>query len=210
MRISSKTISLVAGSLFVVGLAAGINAGCGSSSSSSDAQGLCNQACDKEISCNPNAAAIGLTKATCMSECMKASNTTSCPNASAIAADFQTCLNMSDCTAFQACVEEVPECTSAGNGGSSGTQTGGSSGTGTGGAGGHTTTSTGAAGSGGTADCSVCDKAGACCTAFGAGTDCSSISASMCNAAGGQSANIAAECQALLQAGATANIAACK
>ncbi|HVY38692.1 MAG TPA: hypothetical protein VHM31_12175 [Polyangia bacterium] len=197
----------MAGSLFVVGLAAGTNAGCGSSSSS-DAEGLCNQACDKEISCNPNAAAIGLTKATCMSECMKANNTSSCPNASAIAADFQACLKMSDCTAFQACVEEVPDCTSGGTGGSSGTHTGGTSGTGTGGAGGRGTT-TGAAGSGGTADCTVCDKATACCTAVGGGAACSSYSAATCSASGA-AATYASACQQFLTAAAASGNAACQ
>lgn len=212
MRISTKTISLMAGSLFVVGLAAGTNVGCGSSS---DNVSLCNQTCEKEISCLGDAAAtFGLTKASCMSECMKANNSSTCTNASTIASDFQACLKMSDCTDFDNCIQAVPECTGAANGGSSGTHTGGSSGTGSGAAGGHATGgTTGAAGNGGTADCSVCSKASACCAAEAAlsgqsAASCSALSVAKCNA--GDTTSTAANCQTIVQAGAALSLPACQ
>lgn len=208
MRISSKTISLVAGSLFLVGLAAGMNAGCGSSS---DNVSVCNQVCDKEVTCLGDAGAqFGITKSECMTQCAQANNTTSCPNASTIAADLQACLKQSDCTAFQACIEAAPDCTSSGTGGSAGTHTGGASGTGAGNAGGHATGgTTGAAGSGGAADCSVCDKASACCTAAGGGAACASYSAATCNSSGA-AASYASACQQFLTAAAGSGNAACQ
>jgi hypothetical protein len=229
MRISTKTISLMAGSLFAIGLGAGMNAGCGSSSSS-DYAGTCIQACDKEISCAGDAAAsIGLTPSSCMTECMQLNNPTTCSNRSTIASDFQACLKMSDCTAFQACIAGVPDCTGGATGGSSGTHTGGSSGThtggasgtGTGGVGGHaaggvaghvgdaTGGTTGGAGNGGTADCSICDKATACCTAVGGGAACANYSAANCNASGA-AATYASVCQSFLSSAVASGNAACQ
>ncbi|MFL5304730.1 MAG: hypothetical protein ACJ8F1_05930 [Polyangia bacterium] len=211
MRISTKTISLMAGSLFVVGLAAGTNTGCGSSSSSPNLTGICNQYCAK---CN-GASADLTTAALCANCAAFSSSMSSCSNQSAITQAAQACANMSTCTASESCFEtDIPDC--QGGGGSSGSATGGTGGaqTGaTGGAGGHTTTTTGAAGNGGTADCSVCAKAAACCTAEAAltnqpATSCSMFSVAMCNA--GSTTSTAQNCQTIVQGGAALSLPACQ
>ena len=164
MRISTKTLSLLAGSLFVVGLMAGTNVGCGSSSSAPSFSQLCMQGCQK---CGADAGATYLQL--CNSSCTSmAASMAHCTNESAIANAAKTCLDTSTCDALPGCIQsQVPAC--EGGGGSSGTATGGHTGA-TGGAGGHATGATGgttgAAGSGVTADCSVCDKANTCCMFF--------------------------------------------
>lgn len=215
MRISTKTLSLMAVSLFAVGLAAGASGGCGGSSST-DYVGLCTRSCNKYQTCS------GTTGLNCSSICASAANKSSCPNADQVAAGANTCLAMADCTAYLNCAASAPTCGSSGgpgSGGSTGTTgTGGSSSaTGTGG---HTagaagtTGSTGAAGSGGTADCSICDKANNCCMAeaplIGQPTSSCTLSASACTASGSGSASYAMSCQQLLTAGQSLSLAACQ
>lgn len=208
MRISTKTISLMAVGLFAVGLAVGTGIGCGSSSST-DYVGICKRSCTKYVMCSPSA---GITAADCTTICANSANKSSCPNADQVAAGANTCLAMTDCSAYLDCYASAPTCGSSGgtgSGGSTGTTgTGGSSsGTGTGG-------NPGTAGSSGTADCSACDKANTCCVALATlaqqpTSQCSSYSASAC-ASSGDSATYASYCQQLVEAGASANIAGCK
>lgn len=211
MRMSTRTVSMMAGCLFAVGVVAGVIGGC-SSSGSSDYVGICEQLCNKEISCLGDASAgLGLSASVCMSECMSQANTANCPNASQVAAGAQACLGKSDCTQFMACVDAAPQCTSGGaTGGTSGTGTGGT--TGSAGHAGGTGGTTGGAGSGGTADCSVCTTfvSSGCCAALATKEGQSSASCSQIAAACTASpSSTVSSCQAGMSAGAALSVAGC-
>ncbi len=203
MRISTQTFSLMAAALFAVGLAGGAGLGCSSSSNSSDDVGTCTRFCQKYVSCNGDAAAaIGFSASNCMSICMSQANKATCSNADQVAAAANACLGMSDCTAFTSCYNSAVKCQAGATGGASGTGTGGHTGGGTGG-------TTGGAGSGGSADCAICDKASACCTAVGLGATCGTYSAATCNASGATAA-YASGCQQFLTGAAMSGNAACQ
>lgn len=212
MRISRRPLSLIAGSFFVVGLVAGVAGGCGSSGSNSgNFTALCMQYCNKCFA-SSGAAILQACTSSCISQGMQMST---CTNASAIGAAAQTCLNMSTCDESNTCFEtNIPACQGGATGGSTGaTGSGGSTGTGAAGHAGATggTTGTGTAGTGGTAvDCSICDKAVACCTAILGASSCTGYSSAMCTAAGDQAAAYASGCQQVLTSGAAIGNAACQ
>ena len=198
----SRANSVLSGLLLAVATIAAH--GCGSSSSSSNPTDICNRACVKTAQCFGGTDA-GDTTASCKSECMTQTGTTTCTNESQIANAANACLAMSDCTAFLACAVALPKC----QGGSNGGGQGGSNGGGTGGSSGGN----GDAGAG--ASCSSCDKAGTCCVALAtlanqSSAACASYSTASCNAmAAGTQAQFAATCAALLNSGASVS-ASCR
>jgi hypothetical protein len=144
-------------------------------------------------------------------------------NTSATISKVQACTNET-CAAFQGCLDNA---TSACDSGTGGTTSSGGTGSGTGGktssggtgsstggktSSGGTSTGTGGAGSG---DCSVCTKANACCVALAAqqgepASSCDSLTAAMCTSAGTDQSVVIMSCQAILMAGVSLNLAACK
>jgi hypothetical protein len=173
-----------------------------SSGGASQISSLCDQGCAKAAACSADSG-VPITTASCKSSCLASATNDggTCSNQSAIVAAAQACLAMSDCTAYITCVATtIPPC----NGGSTGGGQGGSTGGGQGGSAG------GQGGSTGSATCAICDKAGACCTALGGGTQCASLSTAMCNSAGTSQSTVIMACQQTLTAGAQLNTAACK
>ena len=136
-------------------LAAGIYVGaqgCGSTSSgtsASDYKTLCNQSCDKINSCIPDSGGF-FNPTTCKADCTTQAAMT-CSNQATIVSMAKSCLAMSDCTAFIACGQNIPDCIPTGGTGAGGSGTGaGGSTTGAGGSGtGAGGSTTGAGGSGG-------------------------------------------------------------
>jgi hypothetical protein len=214
--------SVMALALMAAGIGAGALAtqGCSSSSStgsdagrdtatSGDYLALCNQSCEKAVTClaGDAGAAGAQAAAQCMQQCTTQSGTMSaatCTNSAAIISAVRACLAMS-CDGYIGCIQSVPPCDGGGGGlgGSSGGGLGGSTGGGTG-------------GSSGNASCSACGKANSCCvalfTAVGQDTtSCSTYSTSSCNAqpAAAQTQLIAA-CNSVVMSGANAGIAACQ
>ena len=214
---SKKAISVVGGTVFLAGFALAAFQGCGGGGST-DYAALCQKTCQKEATCYGDSSLASECTSTCTTQ---ANQMGTCTNASTITSDVNACLAMSDCTAFQNCLDNVPDCaggTTTGTGGSSGT--GGTTSTGTGGstgAGGSTSTGTGGStgtgtGTGGTsgttASCSICDKAQTCCLAViasepgGSASDCSFSNATCGGLTGTNQSEYITACQTILTEGA--------
>jgi hypothetical protein len=206
----SSTVSVLAKSVFALGFVMGALQSCGSSSSS-DATALCQQSCDKELACTPDAGSIGATAdMSCKSSCAAQTATASkCSNLAAIESAVKACLAM-DCASFESCIETtVPDCaTSSGNGGANGTGTGGSNGGGAG-------TSGAGGGSSGTGSCSSCTKGQACCVGalqlVGQDAGACSFSATTCNSLSGASqTSYIGACAEEITAGGLLGVAGCQ
>jgi hypothetical protein len=123
---------LVVGVFASLALVAGIMQGCGGGSGSGDNVSLCQSACDKALSCIPDAGTEAQQAATeCKQRCATTVPTTHCSNEAEIVSAARACLQLA-CDAYQNC--SVPACqTTTGTGGNGGTSGGG----GTGGSGGR-------------------------------------------------------------------------
>ncbi len=178
-----KLTALVVGVFASLALVAGIMQGCGGGSGSGDNVSLCQSACDKALSCIPDAGTEAQQAATeCKQRCATTVPTTHCSNEAEIVSAARACLQLA-CDAYQNC--SVPACqTATGTGGNGGTSGGG----GTGGSGGGWTcveTTDGCAcspGAGGGA--SSCAGAYTCCVSFTTsgvqGCTCGNASATDC------------------------------
>jgi hypothetical protein len=203
----SKTVAVLGRSIIALGFVLCALQSCGSSSSS-DTTAVCNQFCNREVSCTE--ADGGPSSAAAMAQCTSSCAAQKCTNDSELVSAANTCLAKSSCTAFVACAATEPQCqmSTSGSGGT-GAATGGTNGGGAG--------TTGSGGTTGTGSCADCDKAAACCAAIAtmaglssSAAGCDAYSTSMCNTSGQDQSLEAQACTALLQAGAAENIAACK
>jgi hypothetical protein len=213
---TSTLRSLVVRSFLVIGFALGAVQGCGSSGSSTPS---CMESCVKALMCEVDASTASadtLCSASCAQGAAGSSGQgTKCTNQSAIDSAGSSCFSMSDCTAFNNCLKNIPPCQMAGTGGTNGAAgTNGSAGKSGGAGASGAAGSTGAGGAGATADCSVCDKANTCCQALaalvGQSTASCTYSTATCNgepaSAQPSYANV---CQTILTDGAAAS-SSCK
>jgi hypothetical protein len=127
---SNKLKTLLVGVFASLALAAGTMQGCGGGSGSGDNVALCQQACDKALSCIPDAGAEAQQAATeCKQRCATTVPTTHCSNEAEIVSAARACLQLA-CDAYLNC--SVPACQSTsgtgGSGGNGGTSGGGGSG----------------------------------------------------------------------------------
>src|SRR5262245_4753632 len=130
---STKLKALLVGVFASLALVAGTMQGCGGSG---DNVALCQQACDKALSCIPDAGAAGQQAATeCKQRCATTVPTTHCSNEAEIASAARACLQLA-CDAYLNC--SVPACQSTSGTGGSGGNGGTSGGGGTGGSSGWT------------------------------------------------------------------------
>jgi hypothetical protein len=210
---SNKVNALIG--LGIICCAAGLLAtaapGCGGSSS--NAQAICVQTCNKFTTCG-----LGTSTPTeCSQQCSSPDSGVGsevCTNESALEAAANKCLAMTDCAAFISCGQSIPDCQMpGGTGGTSGS--GGASGTGGSTGSGGASGTGGSTGTGGAAGntCAVCTKAGTCCAAI-PGEDaatCAMINAATCNSVPAASqAGLIMDCQLIISDGALLNVAACK
>jgi hypothetical protein len=174
---SRKLTALIVGVVASLAMLAGTMQGCSSSSSSTNNVALCEMACDKGLSCTPDAGTAGQQALmACKMSCANQVPTTMCANAAAIASALQTCLAMA-CPAYLECVGTIPACQ-----------------TGTGG-----TTGNGGAGGAPAGDCSICTKADQCCAALDATATC--MLASTCAGMTGQAQmSVITVCQGVINA----------
>jgi len=106
---SKKLSVLIAGVVVSLAFAVGTMQGCGSSSSSGNTA-LCMQACDKILSCTPDAGSVEMMAATmCKANCSSTVSNTHCSNEAAIASAVQACLNM-PCDQLATCEAGIPAC----------------------------------------------------------------------------------------------------
>jgi hypothetical protein len=216
----SRTVSILSRSLFALGFVIGALQSCGSSGSGGDATAVCNQQCNRAYSCeNDGGAGTSTSMAQCMARCMQ-----TCSNQDQLVSAAKTCIAMSACPDFTACIAAptFPKCESAGGSGSggAGAAMGGINGGGAGrsGGGGSTGTggTTGGGGSSGAASCSTCTKAETCCIAEaqfeGADAGGCGLSAAQCNAtqAGAAQDAYISTCSLTLSIGSGAGITACR
>src|SRR5262249_15351265 len=108
---TSTLRSLVVRSLLVAGFVLGAVQGCGSSGSSTPS---CSEVCIKEMMCQADATPATATT-NCNAICALATGGSSgqgsqCKNASEIQSKSSSCFGMSDCTAFNTCIANVPAC----------------------------------------------------------------------------------------------------
>jgi hypothetical protein len=205
----SVTMSVLGRSLLALGFVIAAAQSCGGGSSS-DPVALCNQLCNKGVSCELDGGAEPAASMTqCMTSCMAAAH---CSNQSQLVSAANACLAKPACADFVACTAVLPDCQSTTGSGGAGAAMGGTNGGGAG-----TNGSGGSTGSGGmgAASCASCDKAATCCAAIaalagGSAADCTAYSTSMCSTAGQDMAAEASACSQILAGGAAANVAACK
>jgi hypothetical protein len=197
--------NLVVRSLLVAGFVLGAVQGCGSSGSSTPS---CNDTCVKIEMCQADASTATATTA-CNQICALSAGGTSgqgqtCTNASAMQSAYNNCFSMTDCTAFNTCLNNVPKCQSGAGGAGGATGAAGKGAAGTNGAAGST-----GAGGAGAADCSPCTRATSCCATAGfPAATCSAIpTTAACNSATGQTQTTdISTCQAILTGAAAQGI----
>lgn len=138
----SVTVSILSRSLFALGFMIAALQSCGGGGSSGgNAASVCNQRCNRAYSCeNDGGAGTATSMAQCMTICMQ-----TCSNQDQLVAATNTCLAMSSCSDFTACIaaSTFPTCQSAGGAdgsgsGGAGAAMGGINGGGAGGTGGQT------------------------------------------------------------------------